>query len=204
MKLWILILLISCCLDAKLVDLGFMGHSYEIKESDLLKDIKSAIDENDWEQEAIELQNSVKKMFNVKYSLPISTEDKNSTTIDYSTVSRDLYDIHGNVIYKAGSKVIVPIPKGQNFEYCFADAHRLDGLFEVIKRFGKKCVYLVANQDFRVVSHFFKGIKFYPMNDVMVKRFNIEYFPTKIRLYEDKIEHIRIDYKSILERLKVR
>jgi hypothetical protein len=196
-------LLSAICLSANPIDLGVVGSVYDVVESDSIQDLKDAAKNIDWAQKEKELQAQIDAQFKKDSNLAFASFNEKKTVVDKFVVQYDVYDPIKKKFFRAGDKLPVePFPKGFEALFCFIDGTNKKGVAKVVQEFGTKCRYVVANVDIRQLQKDFPDLDLYPFDETLAKRFNIEYVPTKIRLYEDKIDYTIIDYEKILRELK--
>jgi len=167
-------------------DLGIHGNVYDVEEKTLKQTFEPIYEKN-----KAKFKPMIIKAYNqafTKYStLPNSTKDANTTSIDYSIVPYDIVNPynHNELIYRKGDKIAVPLPQGVKKSFCVIDGSRNKKIVDkVISELGKCSFYLVANIDIRKFIkkyHFKKEI--YPYNEALIKRFQVTSLPHKVILF---------------------
>jgi len=198
--------LISISLIADVIDVGTYANTYPIKE----KSFKLSIQEGIAELNITELKNSilssVETFVSAKYNLPLSDKEEHYIKQNTYTVPFNIFSPDGTVAYTEGETVISSVPKGVEMNLCFVDARYPELLPAISKEFGK-CIYFIANNRLDknypdLISHSTDG-RIYPVSERYIKRFSIETFPTKVKLYEDKMEYKVLNMKKMLKKFQM-
>jgi hypothetical protein len=180
------ILLLTPLLLFSFEDLGIQGKLYNIKEQSLKAMFKPIFEKNKDKIKPMIIK-AYNKAFTKYSTLPKSTKDTNITTIDYSIVPYDIINPynHNQILYKKGTLMTVPLPKGIKQSFCVLDGSWNKKIVdEVLKECGKCSFYLVSNVDIRKFVKKYKLREVYPYSKNLAQRFGVTSLPNKVILFD--------------------
>lgn len=184
-------------------DLGVIGKTYPIEETNIRKQIYDGLKKISPEQMKRDYLRSVNNAFTFKTNLPASKRDSSLDYQDITTVKFDIPNPNkpGYLLYKKGDKFISNIGNQIKF-LCFIDASNTAIAKEVSREFGK-CDYMVANADIRKMDYLGNN-NIFPMTQAFIERFKIGQLPVRVIMYRDRISHQYLSVPRIIENLKRR
>lgn len=182
------------------VDFGEEGKVYEILEPDINDYMYKKIANFKFDKEEIrnELIKGVDKL--AKFEPNEAKICMQSKIYDwennYFEIQNDFYNPLGRLIYKKGEKILSPsVPTQKNI--CLIEGKILleaKNQMDYFLNIDKDCVFLVSNRDVREIQSIYPDAKLYPGNEMIFKRFHIEYTSGIISFKDTKI---RKEYISI-------
>jgi len=198
------IIAIPLSVSAKIVDLGTYANTYPIKE----KSFKVSIEEGIKDLNTTKIKETfiaeLNTLLEAKSTLHLSQEEKHFVRDNTYIVPFDMFAPDGSIVYRRGEVIRPKMPKGQEISLCFIEASNKDIVPLITKEFGK-CIYFIANNRidkvFPLIKKYSADGSIYPISEKYTRRFNITELPTKIRLYDDKIEYKILNYKRLLKEL---
>lgn len=198
-----LVLTFGCgYMQAEVVDLGTMAATYPIEEKSFKVSIQEGISDLNRTQLNNELMQSFELLAQGKSDIPVSQAEESYIAKNVYSAPYDIKDIDGQIKYRKGENLSPRLPLGQEIELCFIDARNLEVVPLIAEKFGK-CIYFTANNNIKNVFPYIKAYsadgRIYPMNERYTRRFNITRFPTKIRLFDDKIEYTILNHKKLVK-----
>jgi len=185
------------------VDLGVMGNSYPIKETNIKTEIKNRIRNLNKAELKRQILKSIEDSFASYISLPSSQNDRYyKPYVDFIIVDRNIVDPRNpsKFLYVAGQRLVSKLPRGKILNTCFIDGSNPVLAKAIVKEFGD-CDYFIANIDIRKVNYIPENKK-YPMNMNYVKRFKVDKYPTMITMSEEYIYKKELSVPRILEKIK--
>lgn len=170
------------------VDFGSFGKEYQIKEKNIMKEIEEKAKAFSFDSK--EVQDTIKKQVVEaafeKTDKPLCLKDKKmAPEIDYATISEDIYNPLGRLIYSKGQKIKAPIKAGQKLDLCFVDSRILPVGQNQINTFLKEypeCTFLVANKNVLLLRKIYPDLKIFPTSQVQEDRFGVECYPATIHM----------------------
>ena len=166
-----------------LVNFGNYGNQYDIKEQNGNDLIQDAIKKFDTKELEILLKREVEKAFKSSLNIPASQMKTRIKKLDLVKARWDITSpVDGTVLFRKGDLIPSYLPVNIELNLCFLDANESEKITKyTIEKFGK-CIYVVNNMDSRKFTKKY-NVESYPMTTInieYIKRFNIEYLPTKI------------------------
>ena len=191
-KLLFLFVVFGSLSNAKVVDLGKSGHTYDIPEGSMLEFLENGAKELQstlTKDKLAEIIKSEIKRHSIGYSdLPNIKTVTAYETDNYQIIDKDIRNPAGRLWKKKGEKVLMNTL--QPLDLCFVDGKNLTSLLNQIdyldKVVGQKssveCTYMVANRSVLFLNDKLYPRVFYPTNKAYEDRFMVKSLPTYIHI----------------------
>ncbi len=162
--------------------IGKWGATYQIVERDAYEELMYAVKSVDWQREINKVRSNITKVFKVDLSLPQAKESMIRYHLYEYTLSFDIPDGKGNILYPKGYK-FYPL-QYISFPYTVVvfDASRREEVewFKQSEYFGDPNVWLVITKgDLYALMEELK-IPLYAANERLIEVFNIKVTPSII------------------------
>lgn len=183
------------------VDFGVVGPQHEIAEENGNEMIQKGIKKLDLKKIKRDIIKKIEDSKTSHLNMKTSTEDKEIVLEDIYRSSFDITNPStGEIIYKKGDIIPTKLPYGSEFSLCFVDGDVKESVLdEIILAFGNKCKYMVNNISIDDFEKRYKQEAF-PMggqNTIFLKRYNIDFLPTKITRFSTKIKRETLSIKRL-------
>jgi hypothetical protein len=211
-KVFLYIFILSASLSAKYIDLGISGNLYEIKEDNILiemrKELKDLSKKINNEKLKTYIKEDIYKQSVGHSKLPFCLKDKKTVELNSFKLQEAIINPLGRVIKKKGDSITIknPIP----LDLIFVDGsnlielkNQIDYFDEMSKTLSGSTVntdYFVMNRSVIELNKKYQPRMFFPSRESYEKHFKINCYPTWIHLEGDK----RYKFEVSIEKFKHR
>jgi len=197
-KLLLITLIIITYTQAKFVDLGKEGATYDISEPNFMTELEDGVMELQKTLTRDKITKKIKKEImkqSVGHSeLPQCSANHNNVEPNYFILKTDIYNPEGRLYKQKGDSLIVENKVG--FDICFIDATNKKEALKQIKYYDEvvktlsgpnaECTYMVKDRTVLELDKEFYPRMFYPTGAGYEEVFNVSCYPTLIHLQDDK------------------
>lgn len=187
-KIAVSLVFASFCVNATPIVLGEYGPTYEIKEKDMIKEMRSRALHIDKSEIRKKVLMDIKRLANKQADIGGCVVSSSNTMKNIVKIQNTYLSYSGEPMFEKGQERIVYSPAKRTL--CVIDGSN--------KQLGKKSIdallntgkcdkILVANRDFREYLHMYPEQKIYPYNRLLVNAMHIECMPSRSSIYKEDI-----------------
>jgi len=195
MKKYIL-LSFMCSFAFGYYDFGTVGDLYDVKEKNLIEEIRKQLTEKKDEFRKM-AEDAFEKGLIYKKNIPYSQVEK--TVVAPPVIKIPNFGKE----YKKQSLADSPYNIKDNM--CFVSFENFKIFDKIIQEFGKDCRYVLINIDIRKITsqEKYSNLQIYLGNDEVIKMFDIDATPVKLKITKNKITKEFLDYPKIKKEVEL-